>query len=137
LSSDRAKGDIPIPPAPPPSSHQSGAEPSDAADPAAIAERFLDLWQDQMAGLASDPELAQMIGQVWSLWSAPFAGAPFSPAPFRSPPFAPNPVNPASAGARSGRADAGLTGLGAKGGDLNGAGLKGAPAKGADHSDQT
>jgi hypothetical protein len=40
----------------------------DPADPAALAERFLDLWQDQLAAVATDPDLAEQVARLWSQW---------------------------------------------------------------------
>jgi len=37
----------------------------DADGLAALAERFLDLWQDQLAGWAADPELAELTLRLW------------------------------------------------------------------------
>ena len=37
-------------------------------DPAVLAERFLDLWQDQIAAVATDPDLAELIARLWSQW---------------------------------------------------------------------
>jgi hypothetical protein len=45
-----------------------GAAEAAHADPAALAERFLDLWQDQLAAVATDPDLAELVARLWSQW---------------------------------------------------------------------
>jgi hypothetical protein len=60
---------------------------SDTADLDALAERYLDLWQDQMSALASDPEFAEVMNRLvassaaampevaaaWAAWPAMMA----------------------------------------------------------------
>ncbi|MBV8167272.1 MAG: hypothetical protein JO021_10795 [Alphaproteobacteria bacterium] len=45
-----------------------GETTADAADPAELADRFLDLWQDQLAAVATDPDLAETVARLWSQW---------------------------------------------------------------------
>jgi hypothetical protein len=57
---------------------------SNPADPDQLAERFTDLWRDQMAAMAGDPELARLLQRMLGLWglgAAPFGGSPFAVAP--------------------------------------------------------
>jgi hypothetical protein len=61
----------------------------DHADPAALAERFLDLWQDQLAAVATDPDLAELVARLWSQWLV-------GPAAWRPPPAA-APARPSAA----------------------------------------
>jgi hypothetical protein len=51
----------------------------DADGLAALAERFLDLWQDQMAGWAADPELAELTLRLWSRMMPPGLMPGFAP----------------------------------------------------------
>lgn len=51
----------------------------DADGLAALAERFLDLWQDQVAGWAADPELAEMTLRLWSRMMPPGLMPGFAP----------------------------------------------------------
>jgi hypothetical protein len=37
-------------------------------DPERLAERFLDLWQDQLAAIATDPDLAELVARLWTQW---------------------------------------------------------------------
>jgi hypothetical protein len=41
---------------------------TELGDPAVLAERFLDLWQDQIAALATDPDVAEQVARLWSQW---------------------------------------------------------------------
>jgi hypothetical protein len=41
---------------------------SDPGDPTALAERFLDLWQDQLGAIATDADLAELVARMWSQW---------------------------------------------------------------------
>jgi hypothetical protein len=75
-----------VDPTPKPS---AAAEPDQAADPdpAELAERFLDLWQDQLAAIATDADLAELVARLWgqwlvgpAAWRAPAADAPPRPA---------------------------------------------------------
>jgi hypothetical protein len=43
------------------------AEPPDLD---ALAKRYLDLWQDQVAALSTDPEVARTLGRYAQLWAA-------------------------------------------------------------------
>ena len=57
---------------------------SETADLDQLAGRFIDLWQDQMAAMAGDPELARLLRRLiglWGLGAGPLAGAPFAVAP--------------------------------------------------------
>ena len=57
---------------------------SETADIDQLAERFVDLWQDQMAAMAGDPELARLMRRMLGLWGlgpSPFAGTAFDVAP--------------------------------------------------------
>jgi len=36
----------------------------ETADPAELADRFLDLWQDQLAAVATDPDLAETVAPL-------------------------------------------------------------------------
>ena len=61
---------------------------SDTPDLDELAERYLDLWQDQMSALASDPEFAEVMNRLlassaaampdlaaaWAAWPAMMAG---------------------------------------------------------------
>ena len=47
-------------------------EPPDAVD---LAQRFLDLWQNQMAAMAADPELAEFMGRLFDMQGAAAAAA--------------------------------------------------------------
>jgi hypothetical protein len=54
---------------------------TDSDDPAALARRFLDLWQEQVAAAAADPALAEMMQRLaaapaaWAaLWTGPVPG---------------------------------------------------------------
>ena len=53
---------------------------SDPADLDQLATRFADLWQDQMAAMAGDPELARLMRRLLGLWGLG-GGAPFSVPP--------------------------------------------------------
>jgi hypothetical protein len=55
-----------------PAGAKSGEE--DPSDPAAIARRFADLWQAQLAALAADPEMARTVADSARIWQR-FAGA--------------------------------------------------------------
>ncbi len=57
---------------------------SETADLDQLAERFVDLWQDQMGAMAGDPELARLMRRMLGLWGlggGSFAAAPFAVAP--------------------------------------------------------
>ncbi len=41
---------------------------AERADPAQLAERFLDLWQDQLGAIATDPDLAELVARLWTQW---------------------------------------------------------------------
>jgi hypothetical protein len=73
------------------------AEPASAqdhGDPAALAERFLDLWQDQLASVATDPDLAELVARLWSQWLV--GPTAWRPAPAAAParPSAARPARP-------------------------------------------
>ena len=51
---------------------------NDAEDPAALARRFLDLWQEQVVAAAADPALAEMMQRLAAApaaWAALWTGA--------------------------------------------------------------
>ena len=57
---------------------------SETANLDQLAERFVDLWQDQMTAMAGDPELARLMRRMLGLWGlgpSPFGGTPFDVAP--------------------------------------------------------
>jgi hypothetical protein len=64
---------------------ETGGETADAAE---LADRFLDLWQDQLAAVATDPDLAETVARLWSqwlvgpaaAWRTPMTDAPAKPA---------------------------------------------------------
>jgi hypothetical protein len=37
-------------------------------DPTRLAEQFLDLWQDQLAAVATDPDLTELVARLWTQW---------------------------------------------------------------------
>ena len=49
-----------------------------APDPNELARRFLDLWQDQVQAMATDPEMADAVRRWSALWTGPgrSAGTP-------------------------------------------------------------
>jgi hypothetical protein len=68
------------------------AEAADPGDPAELAERFLDLWQDQLGAIATDPDLAELVARLWSqwlvgpaAWRAPMTEASARPSAARNP----------------------------------------------------
>src|SRR5687767_12261661 len=91
-----------------------------ASDVDELAERFVDLWRDQMAAMAGDPELARLLKRMLGLWGfGRFEGTPFAVSPEATPqPDAPvnghtaAPPRSAAAGAASGDARALLVELG-------------------------
>ena len=61
---------------------------SESADLDRLAERFVDLWQDQMGAMAGDPELSRLMRRMLGLWglgSGPLAASPFAVAPDPGP----------------------------------------------------
>ena len=87
-----------------------------AADLDQLAEQFVDLWRDQMAAMAGDPELARLLKRMLGLWGlGPFDATPFAVAPEATPGATPQqdaPVNghtaapPGSETARAASGDA-------------------------------
>ena len=64
----------------------------DQPDLAALAKRFMDLWQEQTSALAADPELAESIGRFLAalppgmpFWPGLGSGAGKTSAPGRTP----------------------------------------------------
>src|SRR5277367_1040082 len=81
-------------------------------DPALLAERFLDLWQDQLAALATDPDLAEQVARLWSqwlvgptAWQPSTAAAPARPSAVR-PPRSREPAQPHDTAGQAGGAEA-------------------------------
>ena len=61
---------------------------AESADLDQLAERFVDLWQDQMGAMAGDPELSRLMRRMLGLWglgSGPLAASPFAVAPDPGP----------------------------------------------------
>jgi hypothetical protein len=83
---------------------------ADSEDPGALARRFLDLWQEQVAAAAADPALAEMMRRLaesqaaWAaLWTAAGPSAQHGrpddvPAPAPVPPHGAAPAGDASGG---------------------------------------
>ena len=65
--------------------HEARARPG-PPDLAALAKRFIDLWQEQMTALAGDPALAESIGRFMRALppGMPFWPGPHDPAPGRA-----------------------------------------------------
>jgi hypothetical protein len=80
---------------------EAAADTIDPGDPAELADRFLDLWQDQLAAIATDPELAEMVARMWSQWLV-------GPAAWRSP-MTDAPAKPAARAPRQRAADGART----------------------------
>ncbi|WP_232314986.1 hypothetical protein [Oceanibaculum pacificum] len=85
---------------------------TDRDDDQDLAERFLDLWQDQINALATDPELARSLQPMLHLWAETMnamsrGGVPPMPFPFMAGAThatGPAPTEPASDG-RGGNLD--------------------------------
>src|SRR5215470_5353888 len=43
---------------------------AESPDLEALARRYLDLWQDQMAAMAADPELSETLARLWQTTAA-------------------------------------------------------------------
>jgi hypothetical protein len=87
-------------------------------DPAALARRFLDLWQEQVAASAADPALAEMaqrlasVPAAWAaLWTGAAAAAQHGRADDDATASAVPPHGASPAGAASGGGEHGLAGL--------------------------
>jgi hypothetical protein len=77
-----------VDPTPKPSAAAAPEHETEPGDPAALAERFLDLWQDQLAAIATDPDLAELVARLWGQWLV-------GPAAWRTP-AAETPARPAA-----------------------------------------
>src|ERR1700761_1676237 len=51
-------------------------DPGASQELAALAERFFDLWQDQLAAWASDPQLVAGWERLWASWFMQTGGVP-------------------------------------------------------------
>ncbi len=66
---------------------------SKAPDLEELARRYLELWQNQFASMAADPEFAESMGRMFNLMGAGASGSPFDAAttPDPSGPSSPEP----------------------------------------------
>jgi hypothetical protein len=55
---------------------RASRDPGAARELAALAERFFDLWQDQLAAWASDPQLVSGWERLWASWLMQTGGIP-------------------------------------------------------------
>ena len=82
---------------------------SKAPDLEELARRYLELWQNQFASMAADPEFAESMGRMFSLMGAGASGSPFdaatTPKPTSPEPSSPVGAETAAAASRGGRDD--------------------------------
>jgi hypothetical protein len=94
-------------PSHPKSRRRTAKPPPDRGDLAQLADRFLDLWQDQLSAVATDPDLAELVARLWTQWLVgPGAWRPPMAAPAPAPPSAAPAAEPAAAPAHDPRTEA-------------------------------